>query len=820
MAEWLITRPAEDAGPLAAALAARGHAAVTAPVLTIRFDDPRPADIDGIQAVLVTSANGIRGLARITARRDLTVLAVGDATAAACRAAGFGEVVSASGAAADLAALAAARLDPAAGAVLHAAGDHVAGDLDAMLAEAGLRLRRLQVYHAEAVATLPAPAVAALGRGSLAGVLFFSPRTASMFARLVDDAGLTDRLASLTAVCLSGAVARRLDGRVWAAIRVADQPDSSSLMAVIDNPAGPLPSDRTVVRQNGMDPRPDDPRVPGTEQPDPSAQRAPEAAENAEAELAAPAPGEAPVSGRAPDVEPSEESLRAVTHEIAEIEAAATAGAGPAALDQRSARNEFSGPDSVGPAPAEVTVEDTAALDEPAPRHTLAKAGAPDRADRDEAEPVHHAGVAAPTPEPAPPAPSPSSGRGLAWLALLLALVALGGAASAPLWAPSLLARLGFGTPASTLDARVAALEARAPGSTVPGTAGPATAALADRLAAVEWRLSEAAPGTAAATGSGPDVEALNRRIAALEQAVQQVRQAAAAAPAAAPADLGPLTERVGAVERQAAQAQDRATRGAADLSGLADRLAAAERAQATSAELGGRVSQLSARVEELARQLGAVQEQVRPLAAAVQAERSQEMTAQVLILAIGQLRQAVASGQAYATALPMISALAEEDADISGALAPLQARAETGVPTRQALIAAFPRAAAAIRAAGDHPVRHDHWVDRTLSNLEGLVSVRRAPGEVPGNDTDAIVARAEQRVNDGRLTEAVRALSDLNGPAAVAAAPWLGDVQARIDADAALDTLSRHALERLAAMTQARGTQATGTPAAGGAGR
>ncbi len=75
----LITRPIEDAGPLAAALAARGVTPVSEPLLAIR---PRPAAavaLAGVQAVLFTSANGVRTFGRMAARRDLAVLAVGDA---------------------------------------------------------------------------------------------------------------------------------------------------------------------------------------------------------------------------------------------------------------------------------------------------------------------------------------------------------------------------------------------------------------------------------------------------------------------------------------------------------------------------------------------------------------------------------------------------------------------------------------------------------------------------------------------------------------------------------------------------------------------
>src|SRR4051794_10180748 len=97
----LITRPEEDARPLAEALASRGVATVIEPLLAIR---PLPGaaadlarDLDGVQALLFTSATGARAFAELSPRRDIGVLAVGDATAAAARGLGFSAVERAGG---------------------------------------------------------------------------------------------------------------------------------------------------------------------------------------------------------------------------------------------------------------------------------------------------------------------------------------------------------------------------------------------------------------------------------------------------------------------------------------------------------------------------------------------------------------------------------------------------------------------------------------------------------------------------------------------------------------------------------------------------
>ncbi len=67
----LVTRPEEDAGALVAALAARGHETLVEPMLTVGPVPgvTPPLDLEGVQALLFTSANGVRALARLAERR-------------------------------------------------------------------------------------------------------------------------------------------------------------------------------------------------------------------------------------------------------------------------------------------------------------------------------------------------------------------------------------------------------------------------------------------------------------------------------------------------------------------------------------------------------------------------------------------------------------------------------------------------------------------------------------------------------------------------------------------------------------------------------
>ncbi len=234
----LVTRPLPDAQALAKILAARGIEAVLEPLLTIR---PKPdaaalleRELGGVQALLFTSANGARAFAGVCKRRDFPVFAVGDATSRAAKAAGFARVESAQGNSADLAELAAARLKPGSGDLLHVSAGEVAGDLAGVLAKAGFRLRRAAIYEALAAERLSAETQALIKRGGLDAALFFSPRTARCFVRLAGEAGLKDGMAGTVAFALSAEVAGALREIGWRRIEVAQAPSEDALLAALD----------------------------------------------------------------------------------------------------------------------------------------------------------------------------------------------------------------------------------------------------------------------------------------------------------------------------------------------------------------------------------------------------------------------------------------------------------------------------------------------------------------------------------------------------------------------------------------------------------
>jgi uroporphyrinogen-III synthase len=229
----LVTRPIEDSEKLAAKLRTLGHHPVVAPIMEAQMLDGDPLTLDGVQALLATSANGVRALARRTPRRDIALFAVGPQTAEAARASGFNVVISADGDAAALAETVATQLDPARGALFHAAGAETTGRLRQRLEASGFTVESEILYEARPLDRLPAAATDALTSGSLDGVLVFSPRSGRTLAALVAAAGLAAHCARLDAYCISAAAAEGLAGLAFARVAIAGQPNEAAILALL-----------------------------------------------------------------------------------------------------------------------------------------------------------------------------------------------------------------------------------------------------------------------------------------------------------------------------------------------------------------------------------------------------------------------------------------------------------------------------------------------------------------------------------------------------------------------------------------------------------
>lgn len=243
----LVTRPTEDAERLAVPLRALGIGVMTAPLLAVVDHTPDSLpDLGAAGGLLLTSANGARALKRLLHRSPavgdavyaVPVLAVGEHTACVLQDAGFNNVQSADGDGAALFELVCRTFGPDAGPLYHLAGAEIAGDLAGDLRKKGYDCTHIPLYETQPIPLLPSEVVSAFRTKDLDGVVLCSARTAKVFISLVRQAGLESHMASVTAWCLSRAVADAVSDLKFDKVHIAEAPQQDSLLDLFRSVAG------------------------------------------------------------------------------------------------------------------------------------------------------------------------------------------------------------------------------------------------------------------------------------------------------------------------------------------------------------------------------------------------------------------------------------------------------------------------------------------------------------------------------------------------------------------------------------------------------
>ncbi|MDZ7282448.1 uroporphyrinogen-III synthase [Sphingomonas sanguinis] len=208
----VVVRPEPGHAATIAALQEVGLEARSLPLFSARAVDWTPPEPDTVDALLFTSAQGVRlAGSALDPIRHKPVIAVGPATAAAAREAGLAVVLTG---AADAATVVAQARAQGFERLLHLAGrDRV---------ETGAMARI--VYAADPVAVAP-DAIAALA-GQI--VLLHSARAAARLAELVEQAGLLRATVSLVAISAKTAAAA---GSGWRIVAIAEGPRDDAMVA-------------------------------------------------------------------------------------------------------------------------------------------------------------------------------------------------------------------------------------------------------------------------------------------------------------------------------------------------------------------------------------------------------------------------------------------------------------------------------------------------------------------------------------------------------------------------------------------------------------
>jgi uroporphyrinogen-III synthase len=165
----------------------------------------------------------------------LPLLAVGERSAQAARAAGFTRVTSADGSVHDLVQLIAERHHGAAP-LLYLAGEDRAADLVGELTRRGIAAEMRIVYRA-VTAPFPPALIDVLRNGMLDAVLHYSKRSAENYVAGARNAGIETEALAVRHLCLSAQVAVPLTAAGAAYVAVAKHPDEAALIELL-RPSG------------------------------------------------------------------------------------------------------------------------------------------------------------------------------------------------------------------------------------------------------------------------------------------------------------------------------------------------------------------------------------------------------------------------------------------------------------------------------------------------------------------------------------------------------------------------------------------------------
>ena len=169
--------------------------------------------------------------------------------------------------------------------------------------------------------------------------------------------------------------------------------------------------------------------------------------------------------------------------------------------------------------------------------------------------------------------------------------------------------------------------------------------------------------------------------------------------------------------------------------------------------------------------------------------------------LAAASLSQASDTGRPFVSDLDTLARTLPYPHEVDA----LRALSERGAPPRAVLVAEFPDMARRAAYASRDPVQGSGWLAQMAHAMGALFTVRRTD-QTSGSSPDAILARAEHRLNDGDLDGAVHELDALPPKGRDAAAPWRDRASRRVQIQNRVAAIRLDALKNLASASKGAG--------------
>lgn len=211
----VITRPRDDAEKLAADLTEKGFYCITEPILSMHTLYANTESLENAlefkpQAILATSKHAISAFAELTGVRSVPLVTVGRTTGSYALHHGFYNVVFANGTAKSLVSFISGGYSPENGRLLYIRGKDVSTDIATQLEAEKFIVDSVIVYEAKRARKLSEQLCKAITENKISSVAFYSQNTAKTYARLVKNSGIVQHHETITALCMSQAIAERV----------------------------------------------------------------------------------------------------------------------------------------------------------------------------------------------------------------------------------------------------------------------------------------------------------------------------------------------------------------------------------------------------------------------------------------------------------------------------------------------------------------------------------------------------------------------------------------------------------------------------------
>tara|TARA_Y100000590_G_C15699429_1_gene1006285 strand:+ start:946 stop:1671 length:726 start_codon:yes stop_codon:yes gene_type:complete len=233
----LITRPEPDASDLTIKLISKGYKVLKSPIVDIIEYKNNLTDLDNISAVITSSKNGIRSLARANKNRNICLYVVGQASKEEAERIGYTNIRVGPGDAIGLCDLICDKLSPSHDDLIYISGRHQSFDISGYLISKKFNIKKVVLYEVKAKKDFPKKIIEAIKNNEIDALLFYSPRVAEIFVEFIQEKNLANQVKNFDVFCISAKVAKKIENVGWRRVLIANYPDQKSIFSLLDSVA-------------------------------------------------------------------------------------------------------------------------------------------------------------------------------------------------------------------------------------------------------------------------------------------------------------------------------------------------------------------------------------------------------------------------------------------------------------------------------------------------------------------------------------------------------------------------------------------------------